>query len=445
MGSPAPASPLRQILDGQLSQLSREVERLFDEARGRARRDLSDQLNQAVRRFRQAVSPDQVAATLLDAAAAFAAGAAIFRIAGPAAQGERIRGVSNEAGKAFGSLEIPLSSAPALAGAVESRDPVIAVTSGAEVGPELMSLAAHPADGRAFIFPLVVRDRVPRLLYCWGPVQVAALEMLAQVAGAMWDSLAVAQAARLVVIEPAAVAGVAGVARAESERAASATAPAPAATPVESAPAAHAPVPAPAEARLAGPAPALAPESAPADPKSAEPAPALAPAAAPVEPGTAEPNPAALAPVPAPAATPAESTPARADLKPAQPAPAPTSESASGEPKPAAPPPPPAEPVSAWDGLPAEEQAIHLRALRFARVRVAEMRLDGGAAVEAGRTERDLYRALRPRIDDARETFRRLYLALCPNMADYFHVEMVRTLAHDDPELLGKDYPGPLV
>ena len=103
MGSPAATSSLRQILEGQLSQLSNEVERLFDEAHGRARRELSDRLNQSVRRLRQAGSLEQLAATLLDAAATFAAGVAIFRVAGPAAQGQNIRGVPQEAAQGFGA------------------------------------------------------------------------------------------------------------------------------------------------------------------------------------------------------------------------------------------------------------------------------------------------------------------------------------------------------
>lgn len=88
---------------------------------------------------------------------------------------------------------------------------------------------------------------------------------------------------------------------------------------------------------------------------------------------------------------------------------------------------------------------MHLRAQRFARVQVAEMRLRDGAAVEAGRIERNLYGRLRSRIDAARVTFRQSYFAACSTMVDYLHVELVRTLAHDDADLLGKDYPGPLV
>jgi len=30
-------------------------------------------------------------------------------------------------------------------------------------------------------------------------------------------------------------------------------------------------------------------------------------------------------------------------------------------------------------------------------------------------------------------------------MVDYLHLELLRTLANDDSDLLGKDYPGPLV
>jgi hypothetical protein len=319
MSSPAPTSPLRQMLEGRLSQLSSEVERLFDEARGRARRELADQLNQSVRRIRQAGSHDELSATLLDAASAFASGVALFRIADGTAQGDRIRGVAASETESFSSLEIPLSAAPALAGAVETRDPVIAVTTAAEVSVRMISLASHPPDGRAYIYPLVVRNEVPALLYCWGAVQGPVLEMLAQVSAAVWDSL-------------------------------------------------------------------IVPEPPP-------------------------------APEPSPLVT----------IAPAQ-------NSA-----------PASKPAAAWEDLPSEDQAIHLRAQRFARVQVAEMRLNDAAAVQSGRTQRNLYGALRSRIDGARATFREKFFAPCSSMVDYIHVELVRTLCHEDADLLGKDYPGPLV
>jgi len=299
------------MLEGQLSQLSNEVERLFDEARGRARRELADQLNQAVRRIRQAASLEELTATLLDAAGAFSTGAAVFRISNEAARGEVIRGVSDEAAREFSSLVIPLTAAAALAGVVESRDPVVAVTTPSEISPELAALVAHPPDARASIYPLLAKDQVPALLYAWGTVQGPALELLTQMAAAVWNSLTVSPPLELVTIAPA---------------------------------------------------------------------------------------------EPVAAATTA----------------------------------------ATWDSLSPEEQAIHLRAQRFARVQVAEMRLNEPAAVLSGRALRNLYEALRPRIDAARVTMRESFFAPCPSMVDYLHVELVRTLAHDDPELLGKDYPGPL-
>lgn len=88
---------------------------------------------------------------------------------------------------------------------------------------------------------------------------------------------------------------------------------------------------------------------------------------------------------------------------------------------------------------------LHLKAQRFARVQVAEMRLHQDAGVKNGRAGRDLYASLQPQIDSAREAYQREFLSGSESVPDYLHQELVRTLAHDDVELLGPDYPGPLV
>lgn len=92
-----------------------------------------------------------------------------------------------------------------------------------------------------------------------------------------------------------------------------------------------------------------------------------------------------------------------------------------------------------------EDQDLHLKAQRFARNQTAEMRLYKSENVKNGRAERNLYASLRTEIDAARETFRRDFLSGSGTMIDYLHLEMVRTLGNDDVELLGSDYPGPLV
>ena len=102
------------------------------------------------------------------------------------------------------------------------------------------------------------------------------------------------------------------------------------------------------------------------------------------------------------------------------------------------------KPAASWEDLSPTDQQLHLRAQRFARVLVAEIRLKHAEAVQSGRTRRDLYSALRQPIDSARQAFREQFFS-CPSMVDYLDLEITRTLAHEDPALLGHSYPGPLV
>jgi hypothetical protein len=99
----------------------------------------------------------------------------------------------------------------------------------------------------------------------------------------------------------------------------------------------------------------------------------------------------------------------------------------------------------AWTSLTREQQELHQRAQRFARVQVAEIRLYKSENVKKGRAGRTLYMSLKTEIDSAREAYLSDYLSASDTMVDYLHPELVRTLANDDAELLGPDYPGPLV
>ncbi|MDQ6665431.1 MAG: hypothetical protein M3Z23_13690 [Acidobacteriota bacterium] len=99
---------------------------------------------------------------------------------------------------------------------------------------------------------------------------------------------------------------------------------------------------------------------------------------------------------------------------------------------------------TAWNQLSPENQALHLRAQRKARVKVAELRLYRADAVRDGRERGELYRALRPEIDAARAEFLRDFIGVSPTMVDYLHLELLRSLTHEDDRLFGPDYPGPL-
>jgi hypothetical protein len=95
--------------------------------------------------------------------------------------------------------------------------------------------------------------------------------------------------------------------------------------------------------------------------------------------------------------------------------------------------------------LPRQEQELHVRARRFARVRVAEIQLRRPEAVRTGRARKNLYAELKKDIDSGRDAFHREFIARSSAMIDYFHLELVRILANHDDAVLGKSYPGPLV
>jgi hypothetical protein len=101
--------------------------------------------------------------------------------------------------------------------------------------------------------------------------------------------------------------------------------------------------------------------------------------------------------------------------------------------------------ILSWFSLSGEDRELHLRAQRFARVKVAGIRLYQSESVKNGRAAHDLYTSLKTEIDSARDAFRGEFLNASDSMVDYLHLELVRTLANDDVELLGQEYPGAMV
>jgi len=295
----------RQVLETRFNEISGALESLFEAALTDARREQAEQLNQAVRRLRIAPDPDELCATLAGAAARLATGAILFRLAGGIATGE--------------TITLALSDAPALAAAAQSEDPLIAAATPSELSATLLESLGPDPSARVAIFPVASNDGVAALVFCHGIVQVPAIELLTQVASAVWTAYP----------EP-------------------------------------------------------------------EPEP--------------EPVPELVSIAPAPAPDPAK---AKAPL--------------------------------VWEDLMSADQQIHLRAQRFARVKAAEMRLHHAELVQAGRNRRNLYDSLRQPIEDARHSFRAQFFTGCPSMVDYLHLELTRTLANDDSDLLGSTYPGPLV
>jgi hypothetical protein len=92
-----------------------------------------------------------------------------------------------------------------------------------------------------------------------------------------------------------------------------------------------------------------------------------------------------------------------------------------------------------------EERRLHNDARRFARLLISEIKLYNEQKVAEGRSEHDLYDRLREYIDRSREMYDKRVKAEVAARYDYFHGELVNTLAEGDPAKLGANYPGATV
>jgi hypothetical protein len=92
-----------------------------------------------------------------------------------------------------------------------------------------------------------------------------------------------------------------------------------------------------------------------------------------------------------------------------------------------------------------EERRLHNDARRFARLLVSEIKLYNEQKVIEGRSQNDLYYRLREYIDRSREMYDKRVKPEVAQKYDYFHSELVTTLAEGDEAKLGSAYPGATV
>jgi hypothetical protein len=319
------------------NQAARERERAKNEASAEerknadetSRRKLAESLNQTLRRIRQTTAEHETLQLLLEDTAGSADRAVVLLIENSQARVAASRGAvlsqtepehhDEEPGDEKDSGgDISLADAPALASCVESRDPVIAMMAPAEISPLLAVALSGAGAGKAYLFPVTIRQNTVALMIACGNVAPAPIELLCEAAGMKLETF-------------------------ETD-----TAPAPAKEPL---------------VQIASP---------------QSPAPRT------------------------------ESTP------------------------------------TTWSKLTPEQQALHLRAQRTARVRVAQIRIGESDALRAGAQTGNIYNAVRQLIDAARQEFQQVFMSQSPTMVDYLHLEIIRSLAHDDSRLLGQNYPGPL-
>ena len=92
-----------------------------------------------------------------------------------------------------------------------------------------------------------------------------------------------------------------------------------------------------------------------------------------------------------------------------------------------------------------EERRLHNDARRFARLLVSEIKLYNEQKVVEGRSQGDLYQRLREYIDRSRDMYDKRVKPEVAQRYDYFHNELVSTLAEGDEAKLGSAYPGATV
>lgn len=93
------------------------------------------------------------------------------------------------------------------------------------------------------------------------------------------------------------------------------------------------------------------------------------------------------------------------------------------------------------DAASIEEQEIHRKAQRFARLLVDEVKLYNQAKVAEGRKHKDLYDRLKEAIEKSRSTYQKRYGNTVAASGNYFQHEVVRSLAEDDASIMGPNFP----
>lgn len=96
--------------------------------------------------------------------------------------------------------------------------------------------------------------------------------------------------------------------------------------------------------------------------------------------------------------------------------------------------------------LPKDEQDLHKRANRVAKVSMQDIKMLKPEDVRKGQEHKDICVRLRSEIDKARKEYDRRFQKILDQPVDYFHHWMVEILAGGDPEALGEyPYPSPVL
>ncbi|MGO9346717.1 MAG: hypothetical protein ACLPZJ_10085 [Terriglobales bacterium] len=412
-----------QVLDANAAQLRSEiVRRVMDEIAAEAAsleattagsesakhlatsQSSPEDLARAVAEIQSGSSQREILRALLDASARYASRVALFVVKGSHATGWQARGFANNDGVKDFALD---ESAPAVLRAVGDR--VVASVPVADLDSRFLEQFGTPTSAEARVLPLILKDKVAALVYADsgtdadGLIEAGALDLLVLSTSAWLEVNSLRKHAQK---EPSA-------AQADnqsgSQDAGSNDAP------VGGAPAFNDP--------FASHAPAFAAKH------------AMAAAASAGESSVPVANAATVAPEMAEAQSAAtEVQSAVAEMEPALAEPLPIGHVETA-------PTPHAEPASTLSPqLSPQDQEVHRKAQRFARLLVDEIKLYNQAKVAEGRKNKDLYDRLRDTIEKSRATYQKRYGSTVAASGNYFQHEIIRSLAEDDVSIMGANF-----
>jgi len=389
-----------QVLDSHAGQLRAEiVRRVMEEiaaapaavepsAHDAASASGPADLARAVAEIQLGSSQREILRALLDTSARHAARVALFVVKGSHATGWQARGFANsDALKDFALDE----HAPAVAHAI--RDRVVASAPVADLDSHFLKEFGTPASGEGRILPLILKDKVAALVYAdsgtdaAGLLNAGAIELLVLSTSAWLEVNSLRKQAQTHV---------------DSHNVPAAEA-APHHVPAQPVPAFNDP--------FASHAPAYASGQAMAAAAAGE---ASAPVASAAHSAIAE----------------VQSAAVEAEMEPrlAEPLPIGQAETKAI---------PETLPVSS---ISTEDQDVHRKAQRFARLLIDEIKLYNQAKVAEGRKHKDLYDRLKETIEKSRATYQKRYGKTVAASGNYFQNEIIRSLAEDDLSIMGANF-----
>ncbi len=166
---------LREQMNTILLSAQSQAEETSRKAVLKARLDLADRLNHAVRSFVQAENVPQWKDVLLDSVQGFCGRAALLQVGEDTFSLDIGRGFSGQ------KFLVKREAAPALQQALEEGETTVA----ANVASEVSSTIAEFAQGsvKIFLFPIISNGKKPGLLLADGVIEQSAVEMICNAAG----------------------------------------------------------------------------------------------------------------------------------------------------------------------------------------------------------------------------------------------------------------------